>query len=432
MSHTTTTEHPFAPFMYYALHLAERGRWHTAPNPTVGAVLVAHGEVVAEGWHKAYGGPHAEIECLCDAEAKGVDSSACTMVVTLEPCNHFGKTPPCSRAIEAAGIKHVIVGLADPNPVAMGGAEYLRSRGVHVEILSLEEMGTPHGIPSDTPTNSAHSPNTDKHPCHAQIADFLAWKMEQRPYLVLKLASTLDGRIATRMGHSQWISGPEARAKVHALRAHMALAGTTWNAGKIETGEREASYPSTGGAVLIGGQTLRDDNPQLTARLAYTQADHDGQSYPQPLAIVVSQRLPEHGALPRLIQERPEYCIFLTSEEAAQSASAIYLQSLGVRILALPKLDGVKLDLAHGLRLLHARYGILYILCEGGGQLGLSLLESNLVDEFQLHLAPKILGDAEARPLFAGRSPLVMAEALQLRMASMEACGNDCIITFKK
>lgn len=400
MSKSTTnnvhTKHPFAPFVRHALGLAERGRWHTAPNPTVGAVLVRDGVVVAEGWHKGYGGPHAEIECLRDAEAKGVDASQCTMVVTLEPCNHFGKTPPCSRAIEAAGIKHVVVGFADPNPVAQGGAEYLRSRGVTVDMPVLEAD------------------------CHAQIADFLAWKIENRPYLVLKLASTLDGRIATRTGHSQWISGPDARAKVHALRAQMSMAR---------------------GAVLVGGQTLRDDNPQLTARLTNEQGDTT--PCQQPLAIVVTQSLPEGPleSMPYLIQERAQECLFITSEAVAQSHVAKHLESLGVRIVVAPFASSIneepqsqqtKLDLSHALQLLFKEYGILYILCEGGGKLGLSLLENSLVDEFQLHLAPKILGDNEARPLFAGRAPLVMSDALGLEIKSMEACGHDCIMTLRR
>ncbi|MFI3271701.1 MAG: bifunctional diaminohydroxyphosphoribosylaminopyrimidine deaminase/5-amino-6-(5-phosphoribosylamino)uracil reductase RibD [Pseudomonadota bacterium] len=395
MSNDFPAEHPFAPFVRHALNLAERGRWHTAPNPTVGAVLVRDGIVVAEGWHKAYGGPHAEIECLRDAEAKGIDASQCTMVVTLEPCNHFGKTPPCSRAIEAAGIKHVVVGFADPNPVAQGGAAYLRSRGVTVDMPVLEAD------------------------CRAQIADFLAWKMEYRPYLVLKLASTLDGRIATRTGHSQWISGPEARAKVHALRAHMGMAR---------------------GAVLVGGQTLRDDNPQLTARLA--SSTQDGACCKQPLAIVVTQNLPTGPIkeMPYLIQERAHDCFFITSEEAAQSDAAKHLESLGVRIVAVPFASSAdsttvspkSLDLGHALHLLHKEYGILYILCEGGGKLGLSLLSSSLVDEFQLHLAPKILGDNEARPLFTGRIPLTMADALGLEIKSMEPCGHDCIMTLRQ
>lgn len=126
--------HSFEPFMLEAIKLAERGRWKTAPNPTVGALLVREGVVVAQGWHTAFGKGHAEVECLADAAAKGVDPATCTLVVTLEPCKHHGKTPPCSEAILAAGIRHVVIGLADPNPQASGGAKRLIDAGVQVEV----------------------------------------------------------------------------------------------------------------------------------------------------------------------------------------------------------------------------------------------------------------------------------------------------------
>ena len=132
--------HPYESFMREAAELAERGRWSAAPNPTVGAVLVRDGVVVARGWHTAYGKSHAEVECLKDAEAKGVDPSACTLVVTLEPCNHQGQTPPCTEAVIAAGIRHVVIGLRDPNPKAAGGMERLAEAGVEVEAGVCEEL----------------------------------------------------------------------------------------------------------------------------------------------------------------------------------------------------------------------------------------------------------------------------------------------------
>ena len=134
--------HPYESFMREAAELAERGRWSAAPNPTVGAVLVRDGVVVARGWHTAYGKSHAEVECLKDAEAKGVDPSACTLVVTLEPCNHQGQTPPCTEAVIAAGIRHVVIGLRDPNPKAAGGMERLAEAGVEVEAGVCEELHT--------------------------------------------------------------------------------------------------------------------------------------------------------------------------------------------------------------------------------------------------------------------------------------------------
>ena len=217
--------HPYESFMREAAELAERGRWSAAPNPTVGAVLVRDGVVVARGWHTAYGKSHAEVECLKDAEAKGVDPSACTLVVTLEPCNHQGQTPPCTEAVIAAGIRHVVIGLRDPNPKAAGGMERLAEAGVEVEAGVCEEL------------------------CRDLVADFLIWQTTKRPYVMLKLAMTLDGRIATRTGHSRWITGETARRQVHELRANVGRAG---------------------GAILVGGNTLHTDNPLLTARLDNT------------------------------------------------------------------------------------------------------------------------------------------------------------------
>ena len=204
--------------MARAVELAVRGKGTTAPNPCVGAVLVRDGAVVAEGWHMRCGGPHAEVNCLADAGAKGVDPSACALYVTLEPCNHHGRTPPCTMAVLEAGVPEVVVGAGDPNPkVAGGGAEFLRQRGVRVRQGVLGQA------------------------CRDLIADFLVWQFTGRTFNTLKMAATLDGRIAARNGHSAWVSGPESREMVHELRARV-------------------------DAVVVGGGTLRQDNPRLTAR----------------------------------------------------------------------------------------------------------------------------------------------------------------------
>ena len=182
-------------FMRAALELAERGRWSTAPNPTVGAVLVQDGRIVAEGWHQVCGQAHAEVNCLRDAREKGVDVSRCTLYVTLEPCNHQGKTPPCTKAILEAGIPRVVVGMPDVNAQAAGGAEYLRSMGVSVEMGVLEAE------------------------CRDLVSDFVTWQTTRRPYVILKMASTLDGRIATRAGRSQRIRKSCVCAKTSDARA---------------------------------------------------------------------------------------------------------------------------------------------------------------------------------------------------------------------
>lgn len=375
-------EHPCAFAMRRAVELAERGRFATCPNPTVGAVLVREGRIVAEGWHRACGEAHAEINCLEDARRQGIDPATCTLVVTLEPCNHHGKTPPCAQAVYAAGIKHVVVGLRDPNPTAAGGGEYLAARGVTVEY-GVEEVA-----------------------CRDLVADFLRWITTDQPYVILKLAATLDGKIATRTGHSHWVSSAASRQSVHALRAGMGRAG---------------------GAVLVGGGTFRADNPRLTARDTGQEAD-----IPQPLACVLTSRLPAPGGECRLLRERPQETLFIATPAAAASPAALALREQGVRVWSFAAGNTTRgQDFSELLRRMRAELGCHYVLCEGGGRLALALLEGGAVDEFRLHLAPGIMGDNEAIPLFQGRSPLAMSEVLPLRISGVGLCGGDMHLTLR-
>lgn len=373
------TEPDFAPFMREALRLAELGRWKTYPNPAVGAVLTRDGRILARGYHHAAGKAHAEIECLKDAAAQGVDTRGCTLVVTLEPCNHQGKTPPCTQAILDAGISRVVMGLADPNPLAAGGAARLRQAGVEVIEHVCEQE------------------------CRDMLADFLIWQSLDRPYVLLKMAATLDGRIATRKGQSQWISSEDSRREVHKLRADIGLCG---------------------GAVLVGGGTFRADNPRLTAR-GTSAAD------PQPLACVLTSRLPMPDADFHLLKERPDHTIFLASPAAAASTTAQALRQKGVRVLSLGPAPRGGPDFLGMFQTLRRELNCPYVLCEGGGKLGLALLEAGFVDEFRLHLSPMILGDNDAHPLFSGRAPLDLSEALRLRVSSMGLCGGDIHITLR-
>ncbi len=362
--------------MLRAVELARRARGTAAPNPCVGALLAQGGEIVARGWHTACGQPHAEVECLADAKAKGVDPADCDLYVTLEPCNHFGRTPPCTEAVLAAGIKRVFVGAADPNTaVAGGGMERLREAGVEV----IE------GVAGQA--------------CQDLIADFRVWNATGRPYLHCKLAATLDGRIATRTGHSRWISGPESRVEVHALRADC-------------------------GAVIVGGETFRADDPQLTARLEHGQPER------QPLAVVVTSRLPGADEDFHLLRQRPGDTVFWTTAESADSDAARALRDLGCAVWGLER-TGDGLDLAGGLARLRAEHGVWRVLCEGGGRLALSFLASGLMDELWLFIAPKILGDESARPLFAGRAPETMDQALGLRIADTSRHGEDVRLTLR-
>lgn len=384
--------------MREAIDLAYKGRFKTAPNPCVGAVLVKDGAVVARGFHERCGGPHAEVAALADASSKGVNPAECDMVVTLEPCCHHGQTPPCIDAIMDAGVRRVVVGAADPNPCACGGAGILQTRGVEVVtgVLPLE--------------------------CADLIADFTAWQTTDKPYTILKLASTLDGRIATRTGHSRWISCEETRRLVHEVRANA-------------------------GAVLIGGNTFYLDNPRLTAR----PRPEDPPVEKQPLAVVVTSRLPDPDMSFHLLLERPTETIFWTTVASAASTKAAALRKTGVRVLGLPPiLPGgtefsghglehgaehgrmrAELDLAEGLASLRRDHGCLYVMCEGGGRLGLSLLEKNLAGELHLHLSPRILADNEAAPLFTGLSPLQIDEGVSLRILRARMHAQDLIVSLR-
>ncbi|UTF50360.1 bifunctional diaminohydroxyphosphoribosylaminopyrimidine deaminase/5-amino-6-(5-phosphoribosylamino)uracil reductase RibD [Desulfomicrobium sp. ZS1] len=365
-------------FMDQAIRLAEQGRGRTAPNPCVGAVLVRDGEVVAEGWHTACGQPHAEVEALRDAQGKGVDPRGCTLYVTLEPCNHHGKTPPCTQAILKAGVPEVVVGCADPNPtVAGGGADFLRGRGVSVRMGVREQE------------------------CRDVIADFLIWQTTARPYSILKLATTLDGKIATRDGQAAWISGEASRREVHRLR--------TWCQ-----------------AVIVGGGTFRADNPTLTCRLP----GYDG---PQPLAVIVSRSLPDPAQGSNLLSTRPDQTIFWTTVAQSRSIRATRLTDLGVTVWGLPflKTPAETLDLDAGLQLLRKDRGCHYTLTEGGGHLAGSMKRQGLVDELRIFQAMKVLGDEEARSAFAGRKALSMQDCWVFRLVEQGFFETDLYLRLR-
>lgn len=369
----------FAIPMREAILEARKGRFDTYPNPAVGAVLLHDGIIVARGHHARAGGPHAEIACLEDARRKGVSARGLTMVVTLEPCNHQGKTGPCSEALIEAGIARVVVGTKDPTSRASGGAQRLREAGVEV----IEDVLEPE--------------------CRLMVSDFLTWQTQNRPFVMLKLASTLDGRIATRSGKSRWITGEAARNDVHRLRAGVGRAG---------------------GAVIVGGSTFRNDNPRLDAR-----EPHGGG--PQPKAVVFTTSLPDASADCHLLRDRANDAIFFVNAKEAESEKAKALRDIGVAVVA--SAHGPNADVLDHLKSLVAsmhELGMPYLLCEGGGRLGMRLIEAGLVDLFFMQTATKIVGDAEARSLFDGRSPDSMEEALHLKNVGTRLVGDDLSMAY--
>ncbi len=377
MNSCRETSRPKADFMAQAVQLALRGKGRTAPNPCVGAVLVKDGCVVAEGWHKACGGPHAEINCLSDAREKGVDPSKCSMFVTLEPCNHFGRTPPCSQALIEAKVPEVVIGCTDPNPdVTGGGAETLRKAGVRVETGLLERE------------------------CLDLIDDFLVWKNTKRTYNILKLATTIDGKIAVRGAAREAVSCPESFSRVHEMR-------------------------SRADAIIVGGNTFYIDDPSLTARAGRDEPVHN-----RPFAVVVTSRLPQALENHALLRQRPQETIFWTTEQAADTKEADQLREIEARVWGFPQGDN-GLDLRQGFEQLRYELGCHTTLCEGGGGLAMSLARQELMDELVVFQAPRILGDESAASAFAGMTAKGLAETINLRIADFRTCGNDLQTTYK-
>ncbi|MBI5518458.1 MAG: bifunctional diaminohydroxyphosphoribosylaminopyrimidine deaminase/5-amino-6-(5-phosphoribosylamino)uracil reductase RibD [Desulfovibrio sp.] len=372
--------------MRRAAELALRGRGATAPNPCVGAVLVRDGHIVAEGWHKAHGGPHAEVNCLADAAAKGVNPAECTLFVTLEPCNHHGKTPPCTGAVLQAGVKRVVVGCGDPNQdVAGGGVEALRAAGVEVTVGVEEAL------------------------CRDLIDEFVTWKTTPRTFNILKMAATIDGKIAARGGRPQAVSGPASQQDVHRLRSQVQ-------------------------AVIVGGNTFYGDNPQLTCRLEQMGDSALPEGFCQPLAVIVTSKLPKAYSNYTILRQRPQQAVFWTSEYSAKTPLAEEMRERGTRIWGLPELPGGgadALDFAPAFQRLRQELSCHLTMCEGGGHLALSLCRQNLVDEFVLYLAPRVLGDAEGKSLFAGDAVQTMEQALPFRLAHSSTCGDDLKLTYK-
>ena len=312
--------------MARALQLAERGLWTTSPNPRVGCVLVRAGEIVGEGWHEKAGEPHAEVHAL---RAAGERARGATAYVTLEPCSHHGRTPPCAEGLIAAGVARVVAAMQDPNPLVAGrGLALLQAAGIETACGLLE--------------NEARELNIG----------FVSRMTRGRPWLRLKAAASLDGKTALNNGVSQWITGPDARRDGHRWRARAC-------------------------AILTGIGTVRDDDPQLLVR--------DVETTRQPLRVVVDSRL-ETPLTARILQGGP----VLVAAAVDDQEKADLLRSAGADVLVLPNADG-KVELPALLAEL-GRRGINEVHAEAGFKLNGSLLREGLVDELLLYLAPCLIG----------------------------------------
>lgn len=366
-------------YMARAFELAERGRGTVSPNPLVGCVLVRDGQVVGEGWHERPGGPHAEVMAL--AQAGGLAAGA-RAYVTLEPCNHTGRTGPCTHALLAAGVVSVEAAMADPNPVAQGGAAALRTAGVPVRIGRGEARA------------------------RRQNAVFLHVLEHGRPQVTLKAATSLDGRIAAADGTSQWLTGTSARARVHALRAEV-------------------------DAVVVGSGTVLADDPLLTARPPDRLRSQNG-SPPvrQPLRVVLDARgrTPAgarvlDGAAPTLVVTTAQGGDRLTLPAPGAHAAAPQ-----VAVVA-PGAGGVGVDPAAVLGELLRRH-VHSVLVEGGAAVAGSFWDAGLVDRLEVHLAPLVLGD-RGRPLLTG-GPTTLADAPRLVLDEVDRRGDDVVLSLSR
>lgn len=351
-------------WMDVALVHARNGR--PSPNPHVGAVLVKDGELIAAGHHEAAGADHAEIAAI---KAAGDKARGATLYVTLEPCNHHGRTPPCTDAIIAAKIPRVVIGCRDPNPHVEGlGVEKLRAANIEV-VLGVREQQ-----------------------CRASIAPWTKHITAGLPYLSLKLGLSLDGRIATRSGASKWVTGPDARARVHLLRAR-------------------------NDAVAIGIGTALADDPRLTVR------DAPGQS---PLRVVfdTNLRLPPQSRLVATAREVPT--LVLCGTDAPQEAEE-QLLSLGVEVARTPPSTEGRLDVVLALRLLASR-GIVSLMVEGGAELAGSFLAARLVDELHAFIAPILLGPRGRAGAVDWAGPDTPQLAPRIASPQWELVGEDAYV----
>lgn len=364
-------------YMQRAMELAENGRGFVNPNPLVGAVVVKDGRVIGEGWHRKYGCLHAEREAL---SACTEDPAGSTMYVTLEPCCHHGKQPPCTDAVIAAGISRVVAGLPDPNPLVAGkGIALLREHGIEVECGLLEAD------------------------LKYQNRVFLKYITSGRPWVTMKWAMTLDGRIAASTGDSRWVSSEESRRYVHQLRA--------WNM-----------------AIMAGIGTVRADDPLLNCRI-------DGMRSP---VRVIADSDATVSLSSQVVMTAHQYRTIVACSGTADRSRLAALSDAGVEILQVDSgqagdctqqraADVRKVDMDVLLSRL-GKMGIDSVLVEGGSELDWSMVEAGLVDEVCCFIAPKVIGGSTAKGPVGGAGFPVMADAFPLEIESVTRSGPDILV----
>lgn len=356
-------------YMWLALDLAVQGLGRTSPNPMVGAIIVKDGEIIGTGYHQRAGAPHAEINALNSA---GERARGAVLYVTLEPCSHFGRTAPCTEQIISAGIKKVVVSVVDPNPLMNGkGIKALEDAGIKVKVGVLEEKAR-------------------------RINEvFFKYITTGLPFITLKTAMSLDGKIATHKGFSRWISSEKSREYVHRLRNQV-------------------------DAVMVGIGTILTDNPRLNTRI---EGDDDVKN---PIRVIVDShaRLPQDSGVIKKIGDSP---VILATTEQAPSEKLESLSRLGVEICKVQSRDG-RVDLKELIKILGERQ-ITHLLVEGGSTLNYQLLEDGLIDKVFFFIAPKLIGGAGAPTPVGGAGVEFMEDVYPILDLQVKNLGEDILVT---
>lgn len=372
---------PEEKYMRRAIELAKKGSGHVNPNPLVGAVIVRDGEVIGEGYHECYGQLHAERNAIANAKKRGNSLEGSTIYVTLEPCCHYGKTPPCTEAIIEEKIARVVVGSEDPNPLVSGkGFQMLREKGIEV---------IPHFL---------------KEECDAMNHVFFHYIRTGTPYVAMKYAMTMDGKIACYTGDSKWVTGEESRAHVQTLRNHYK-------------------------GIMAGIGTVLADDPMLNCRI---EGGRD------PIRIIADShlRIPIDSQLVRTAGQQP---LIVACLPDADEEKAAQLQEKGVEVLRIPGVTTADIteeqkeviSLPVLMKELGARK-IDGILLEGGGQLNESALQAGIVDRIYCYIAPKIFGGAQAKTPVEGQGLTRAADAWQFNRIGMQEFGQDILLEYEK
>lgn len=351
--------------MQRAFALARTAKGRTSPNPMVGAVLVKEGRIIGEGYHTSAGADHAEIVAL---KAAGDEARGATLYLNLEPCCHYGRTPPCTEAIIRAGVKRVVASTFDPNPLVAGkGAERLKAAGIDVEIGLLSEEAKR--------LNEA----------------FFTFIIKGRPFVILKVAASLDGKIATKAGESRWITGEAARKKVHELRDEV-------------------------DAVLVGIGTVLKDDPLLTVRL-------DRERTRDPLRVIVDS----HARLPlkaNVLKDPRQTWVAVSPEAPQERVEALQRQGANVLVI-----EGSPRKVSLG-KLMEelGRRGIMSLMIEGGSEINGSAFQEGIVDKLILFYAPLLIGGQEAPSIIGGSGVEHLPQAIRLKDVRIERLGDDLFI----